>query len=396
MIKLIGKICLLIPFIISALNLQNLAALYLGESTIRNMAYLNLGLVILGMFFFLKERKKTSHTVVLWFWFFGLYYTFGLLANIMHGNPVELLRHSIPLAYLISFSIFLSIEDNHKLMGKVIAITFFIGCTILIIFSRLNFDLDYKSIYEYSLDRAGGVYGDANQSALVALLTFVFIRYLFTPTNKFQKLLKFSALLITLYALILTFSKTGFVIFLIVLCLIYHRMFDPRRILITGVILVFGLTSIFSFLMQSDFLSPVQKDRILNVAEILTFQTDKVDYSGRNVLLENMMNYIYQNPIFGNGVNFSVSIHGHNTIMGVWADAGIFTFLFFLIMLFRHFFMSMKSTTENRYFLLSIFFIITIYMLSLQSIITEPYLLVVFVWMGYQMSIENKLRANLI
>ncbi len=396
MIKLIGKICLLLPFILSALNIQNLATLYLGESTIRNIAYLNLGLVILGMFFFLKERKKTSHTVILWFWFFGLYYTFGLLANIIHGNPVELLRHTIPLAYLLSFSIFLSIEDNHKLMGKVIATTFFAGCIILIIFNRLNFDLDHRSIYEYSLDRAGGVYGDANQSALVALLTFVFIKYLFQPTNKFQKLLKFSALMITLYALILTFSKTGFVIFLIVLGLIYHKMFDPKRILITGVILIFGLTSLFTFLMQSDFLSPVQKERILSIANILTFQTDKVDYSGRNVLLENMMNYIYENPILGNGVNFSISIHGHNTIMGVWADAGIFTFLFFLTMLFRHFLMSMKSTSENRYFLLSIFFIITIYMLSLQSIITEPYLLVVFVWMGYQYSIENRLRANVI
>ena len=82
---------------------------------------------------------------------------------------------------------------------------------------------------------------------------------------------------------------------------------------------------------------------------------------------------------------------GHNTIMGVWADAGIITFLFFLVMLFRHFWVSLQSTTENRYFLLSIFFIITIYMMSLQSIITEPYLLVVFVWMGYQMNKELEL-----
>ena len=102
-----------------------------------------------------------------------------------------------------------------------------------------------------------------------------------------------------------------------------------------------------------------------------------------------MMNYIYENPILGNGINFSIDIRGHNTIMGVWADAGIFTFLFFLIMLFRHFWISSQSEGENKFFLLSILTVLSVYMLSLQSIITESYLLVVFVWIGYQMSKEK-------
>lgn len=392
MIRSIGSLCLLLPFIISALNLQNLAGLFFSDTILQLIAYLNLGLVIFGLFFFLKDKNKPSHTVILWFWFFTIYYTFGLLANIIHGNPFQLLKQTIPIAYLLSFSVFLSIEENHKFTGKIIALTFFISCLLLIVFDAINFDLDHRAIYKYRLERAGGVYGDANQSALVSLLTFVFIKYLFNPVNKIQKALKIFAIGITLYAFILTFSKTGFIIFLIVLGLIYHKMLNPKRILFTLILLLVLFGSFLTFLLESAYLSPIQKERILSLANILTFQSDKIDFSGRDVLLKNMMNYIYTNPILGNGINFSVDISGHNTIMGVWADAGIFTFVFFLILLFQHFRISLQSKTENRYFLLSIFFILTIFMLSLQSIITEPYLLVVFVWIGYLMSKENKIN----
>lgn len=390
MIKSIGKFSLLFPFIFNALNLQNLATLIFPESIIRLIAYLTLGLVIFGMFFFLRDKNKTSHTIKLWFWFFCMYYTFGLWASIIYGNPFLLLKEIVPLAYFLSFSIFLSIEENHKLTGKIIAITFFISCLLVIQFHAINFDLDHRGIYQYRLERAGGVYGDANQAALTTLLAFVFIKYLFKPVNKLQKILKFLALIITLYAFILTFSKTGFVILLIVLGLVYHKMFNPKRILFTLILTLILFSSMLSFVMESDSLSPIQKERVLSLTNILTFQTEKVDFSGRDNLLKNMMNYINENPILGNGINFSVNIHGHNTIFGVWADAGIFTFLFFLIMLFRHFWISSQSEGENKYFLLSILTVLTVYMLSLQTIITEPYLLVVFVWIGYQMSKENK------
>ena len=222
------------------------------------------------------------------------------------------------------------------------------------------------------------------------------IKYLFNPVNKLQKVLKFLALTTTLYALILTFSKTGFIILIIVLGLMYHKLFNPKRILFTLILILILFSSIFSFVMESDFLSPIQKERVLTLTNILTFQSEKVDFSGRDMLLKNMINYINENPILGNGINFSVDIRGHNTIMGVWADAGIFTFLFFLILLFRHFWISLHSEGENKYFLLSILTVLTVYMLSLQTIITESYLLVVFVWIGYQMSKEkNELNIEI-
>lgn len=392
MIKSIGKFCVLFAFILSALQFQNLSTLIFGESIIRLIAYLTIFLVLLGMFFFLKDKGKLPYIIILWFWFFGIYWAFGLLANSLHDNPVSVLKNFIPLGYFLSFSIFLSIEENHKLTGKIIAVTFFISCLLLILFHVLNFDLDHRGIYKYTLERAGGVYADANQAAVVCLLAFIFIHYLFKPSNKLQKVLKLIVLAIVIYAFLLTFSKTGFVVLLIVLVLIYHKWFNPKRLLFTIILIPVFFYLIYNFAMESEFLSVIQKQRVEGLANILTFQHEKVEYSGRDVLLKNMMNYIYKNPILGNGINFSSDIRGHNTIIGVWADAGIFTFLFFLILLFRHFWISLRSEGENKYFMLSILTVLSVYMLSLQTIINQSYLMVVFVWIGYQMSKEKQIN----
>ncbi|WP_299164483.1 O-antigen ligase [uncultured Eudoraea sp.] len=392
MIKSIGKFLVLFAFILSALQIQNLSTLIFGESIIRLIAYLTICFVLFGMFFFLKDKGKLPYIIILWFWFFSIYWAFGLLANSIHDNPVSVLKNIIPLGYFLSFSIFLSIKENHKLTGKVIAVTFFISCLLLILFDVLNFDLDRRGIYQFTLERAGGVYADANQAAVVCLLTFIFIKYLFKPVNKLQKILKFLALIITLYAFLLTFSKTGFIVLLVVLGLMYHKWFNPKRLLFTIILIPVFFYLIYNFAIESEFLSVIQKQRIEGLANILTFQYEKVDYSGRDVLLKNMMNYVNENPILGNGINFSTSIRGHNTIIGIWADAGIITFLFFLILLFRHFWISLQSEGENKYFLLSILTVLSVYMLSLQTIINQSYFMVVFVWIGYQMSKEKQIN----
>ena len=123
----------------------------------------------------------------MWFWFFAIYYCFGLLANVVEGNKVLILKQAIPIIYLISFSIYLGIVENHIMAGKVIAISFFISCLLLIYFHFINFDLDHRGIYKYNLDRAGGVYGDANQAALVALLAFVLLKKTFCCEDNFSK-----------------------------------------------------------------------------------------------------------------------------------------------------------------------------------------------------------------
>ena len=54
-------------------------------------------------------------------------------------------------------------------------------------------------------------------------------------------------------------------------------------------------------------------------------------------------NYVYKNPILGNGIDFAISQRAHNTVIGAWADAGIFTFIFFLFMLGNYFINAIAS-----------------------------------------------------
>jgi hypothetical protein len=135
--------------------------------------------------------------------------------------------------------------------------------------------------------------------------------------------------------------------------------------------------------MQSTVLTQVQKNRVENILNIITLQTERVEFSERNVLFENMMGYIFENPIFGNGIMFSNIIRGHNTIFGTWADAGIVCFLVFLYLLYLYIIKSIRSPDSFRFFSLSVATILIIFMLSLQTIINQGYLIVVLVLIGY-------------
>ncbi|OBX21892.1 hypothetical protein A9996_17560 [Gelidibacter algens] len=115
----------------------------------------------------------------------------------------------------------------------------------------------------------------------------------------------------------------------------------------------------------------------------MTLNLDQVDNSGRADLLENVLYYLYKNPVLGNGIDFSVSMRGHNTFVGVWVDAGVLTFLFFIFMLSYYFLKTFSLNLQFRYFAMSILIVLYIFMISLQSVINQPYLIVLFVFVGY-------------
>ena len=127
---------------------------------------------------------------------------------------------------------------------------------------------------------------------------------------------------------------------------------------------------------------------------LLTFNVDEVNKSGRDDLVVNLLNYISKNPIVGNGIDFAISIHGHNTLLGVWVDAGIITFFIFLFMLGNYFKNAIKSTPDIRYFVLPILFVMCVFMLSLQSIINQGYLIALFIYIGYLVDNNNRSSLN--
>lgn len=394
MMKRIGLLCLLVPFVFNTLNIQAFITKFVSANAAQSFAYLNVILVITGTLIFVRHKESFAPLIRLWCWFFLSYYIFGTVASEIHNTDSPYLKTLIPLIYFLGYSVFLSIEDFRPLFIKVCTAAFFCSSIMVIVFQRMNFSMDHDGVYEYVLERAGGVYGDANQAALASILSYILIFYFFKPESNFYKAIKFLALIIAVYALVLTFSKTGFLVLLIVLTLTFHRLFSAKKILVTAVIIPIILIAGINIALKSDSLSVLQKDRIENVVNILTFNTGKVEMSGRDMLLQNMLKYVYENPVLGNGIYFSNMIRGHNTIIGVWADAGIICFLLFLLILFTYFRKSLSGKSDTAYFSLSIMLTMTVFMLSLQTIINQPYLLCLLVFVCYHversLSIQDK------
>lgn len=390
-IQNLGVLFFLVPFFLSVLNIQGLVGILFSESLSRLIAYLNYGLVLIGIPFFLGNSTgdRLPGLLKLWFIFYLLYYGIGLWASTIHSNEVAILRTTVAVVYFIGFSFFLRIERNRRLFERVAVVAYFISTLMLIYFSWINFSYDQDGIAQYALNRAGGVYGDANTAALMSLLTLILIFHVFKPKNSIQKVLKFLGLGITIYGLALTFSKTGFLVLLIILPLIFYKYINPRRVLILLFTVPFIFFIIIQWALESANLTNVQKSRVQDVVNIITLNTDKVSYSDRDILFENMLTYINENPVIGNGIYFSNEIRGHNTVFGVWADAGVFCFIFFLFMMFQFFRKSIMAMPRIRYYSLSILLVLFLFMLTLQTIINQSYLIVFFAYLGFYIDSEN-------
>ncbi|TLP70635.1 O-antigen ligase family protein [Maribacter sp. ACAM166] len=388
-------ICFYIPLFFNILNTQAFISKFISPNLAQLFAYGTLGLILIGGFSMLNQKGSFTPLIKTWTIFYLAYYSFSLLANAVLNTDPPILKNLVPVIYFFGFAMLLRLPSQRPILSKILAIGFFISCLFLIYFQRINFSMDHDGISEYALDRAGGLYGDANNSAVAAILSFLFIDFSFVANTKLHKLLKGLAMAISVYALLLTFSKTGFLVFIIVLGFTYHKFFTVKRILFLIIFIPILLFNLVNWGLESDALNIVQKERVQSLVNLVTLQTDKVSFSGRDVLLENMLGYINENPILGNGLNFGNQIRGHNTIIGVWADAGILTFLIFLFLLGFYLKKAVLAPQEVKFFVLAVLATLYIYMLSLQTIINQGYLISVFVLLGYLLY-EEKENSELV
>lgn len=384
--SLVIHICFLLPFVITVFNLQVFVTRLVSIALAQIIAYGNLGLLLLGIALCIKDRGPLSKTARLWIIFYLMYFVFAILASAIHFNPANILVSIIPLFYVLAFYVYLSIPENRKVFRNVAVIAFVLSGILSIHLYNINFDLDHGGIYIYKIDRSGGVYADANNTALAAIISFILVFKLYNPQKNFFKLFKLLILTIMVYGLLLTFSNTGFMVFIICLVMLNHKFFTGVKLIVGVSLLPFvylGLANLNTITANLNLVGQ-QRDKINNIVNIVTFNTGEVDDSGRNELVMKLINdYVFENPILGNGVDFAISQHAHNTIVGVWADAGIFTLLFFLFMLGRYFLETLRSAPDIRYFVLPLLLVMCIFMLSLQSVINQTYLMALFVYMAY-------------
>lgn len=393
--KLIVAICYYTPLVISCLNIQAIVSQFISPSISQLMAYINLMLVTLGIFLFRNNFGTLSSTNRLWFIFYVLYYSFGLLATGRTGFQTSIIATLVPVIYFTGFYFLLSNKEQFKIFFRVITVCFVISSFLTIIFLEFNINLKTGEIHPWELDRAGGITGDANAAAHTSLFAFILFNHLYKPSKDILYIFKIIILAILLYSLFLTFSTTGLFTFVIVFSLINYKYFTGLRLILFAAIIPLFYGGILTLQSQSQSLnlSDAQIDKINNITNILTFNFDKVDNSGRGDLLEKALYYLYENPILGNGVNFAVAIRAHNTYAGVWIDAGILTFLFFIFMLIYFLFKTLTIKPQLRFLAMSILIVLYIFMISLQSVINQPYLIVLFVFVGYIID-HNKLDLD--
>lgn len=390
--KLIVHLCFLVPLVITVLNAQVIVTYFVSQALAKFMAYANMGLILLGTALLLKARGELSKTASLWIVFYLIYFSFGILAGGLYNNSSGILLSTIPLIYTVGFYYYLSFEGNRALFEKVIIPSLLLSCIICIYWDIINFDLDVQGVYIYVVDRAQGVYGDANNMALVTILTFIFIYKIYNPTQVIFKIFKLALLAVAAYSLLLTFSNTGFMVFVISLIALNYKFFKGVRILF-GVLL---LPVVYIVLLNLNTLTAnmnlvgQQRDKINNIVNIVSFNFDKVDDSGRGELQQKLMHFVYENPLLGNGVDFANSYHAHNTYLMVWADAGFFTLMFFLFVMMTYFARSLKIPQEIGFFTIPMLITMYMFMLSLHSVINQPYIMAILVYIGYLIDTAKK------
>lgn len=395
--KVFVYICFYWPIACSALNIQGFVNMFISNNLSQQLAYFNLLLILAGIFLIKKEPSNFSKTNKTWLIFYIFYYSFSLLASGIQGFNSAILATLVAPIYFIGFYVLLSDHDQFKGFFKILTIVFVIASFFTIYLYEINFNYDGAIIMGWKLDRAEGIYGDANNAALGSIIAYLLFDKFYNPSNVIFRIFKILILLIIFYSLFLTFSTTGLFVFTVIFFITNYKYFTGLRLPLLGILITLLYVGIFALKSQTKNLnlSTAQIYKVDNIINLLTLNIEKVDNSGRGELMENILPYLYENPILGNGVDFSVAMRGHNTYIGVWVDAGIFTFLFFIFMLFFYFLKTFSLNPEHRYFTMSILVVLYIFMISLQTVINQPNLIVLFVFVGYIIDYSKSEKLNI-
>lgn len=361
------------------------------------IAYSNVFLILLGIALLKKNIGPLSRTNKLWLTFYLMYYCFALLASGVNGFTYAILASLIAPIYFLGFHFLLSNPNQFQLFYRVLTISFVISAICTVYLFEINYSWDHSGILAWKLDRADGLYGDANNAALTSIIAYILFDKFYKPSKLLFKIIKILLLLTIFYSLFITFSTTGLLAFTLVLFLTNYKFFKGIRVIFFGVAIILFYVGIFALKSQTETLnlSGAQIYKVDNIINVLTLNLEDIDSSGRGDLIENILPYLYKNPIIGNGVDFAKAMRGHNTYIGVWADAGVITFSFFLFVLFYYLFKSFTLHLHLRFFAVSLLIVFYVFMMSLQSVINQPYLIVILVFVGYMIDYNEELDDNL-
>ena len=297
----------------------------------------------------------------------------------------------VQLVYLFSFLIFFKKKSNRDGFLNTMILAFFLYNVLTIFLFHIGYDAGSNTFLPFGVNRAEGMIGDANNSALISIIGYIFLYTHYYPKIK---ILRYSALILTIYSLFITFSTTGLFIFVVVIAILNNKFFTKERLLFSVILipLIYICLINITFLVEPLNLKELQMMKVKNIENLLSFNFNQVDSSGRDDLVLQTMGYIYDNPFTGYGIGFGSETRSHNTFINIWADSGILALLTFVGVTLLHFFRAFKLKIYEKPLVFSILMTLLIFMFSLQTVINQPYIIVLYIYLGY--FIDEKIRYS--
>lgn len=217
-----------------------------------------------------------------------------------------------------------------------------------------------------------GGFGPNQVSTILGLGVFLLAGRLFLQSKTlFFKILNISILALMAYRAIVTFSRGGvFVAVIVILAFIavfYFKSSSKTRLRITFTLLIFGLEILLTWYVSSFSTGGLIDKRYSNQDAIGRAKEDVT--TGRTVLLANELNEFFENPFLGVGVGKlkelrlekeGIKAASHNEMSRIVGEHGVFGVLAFSILLLAPLFLRFKNKKNIYFYSFYLFWFLTI------------------------------------
>lgn len=357
----------LIILLIIFWNLPSFAAVNVNALTGSILSYGTFFLIIVYYFFNKKEKPIVS------FIFLGLlYFLISVLVDTVNTENF--------ITTFIKYFIFI-------IMGiKVVKDTTDTGIYIFLLLGSLS--IIYESIFVTDIGgRFSGFYLNPNSAGFICILGYCFSLSIDNKTLKILGQILFSI------AGFVTFSRTFFLVWVLINIISLSISYKNAYIIIMGLVL-------FSFFLSFGVKFDFNTRRLEAFSRLLDGEiSDEMGEDSRTQIWALYYERIYESPIFGNGyLSFSGNTFGreesayydegvHNTPLLIIGEAGVFTFLYF-IWIYGGFLAKGIRMYKNEPLIFLVSFSLFMYMLTNHNYFNNYLILFVSIWLW--MKVDRK------
>ena len=357
----------LIILLIIFWNLPSFAAVNVNALTGSILSYGTFFLIIVYYFFNKKEKPIVS------FIFLGLlYFLISVLVDTVNTENF--------ITTFIKYFIFI-------IMGiKVVKDTTDTGIYIFLLLGSLS--IIYESIFVTDIGgRFSGFYLNPNSAGFICILGYCFSLSIDNKTLKILGQILFSI------AGFVTFSRTFFLVWVLINIISLSISYKNAYIIIMGLVL-------FSFFLSFGVKFDFNTRRLEAFSRLLDGEiSDEMGEDSRTQIWALYYERIYESPIFGNGyLSFSGNTFGrgesayydegvHNTPLLIIGEAGVFTFLYF-IWIYGGFLAKGIRMYKNEPLIFLVSFSLFMYMLTNHNYFNNYLILFISIWLW--MKVDRK------